>query len=437
LGEHSVKNIPHPVHAYGVLSEEPQKPAPDVGQVSSPPDRTAISDKPSIAVLPFVNMSTDPEHEFFSDGITEDVITALSKLKGFFVISRNTTIAYKGETIDPKKVASELGVRYLLQGSVRTSGSRARITAQLTDTGNSTELWAERYDRTLEDVFAIQDEITEQVVGCLEPELYSAEHDRLKRKPPQSLDAWENFIRGMFLYSQHSNEGTKEALALLQRAVELDRSYAQAHGLFALALAWRAIQGWEDMSKAMEKANSTANLAKACDPQEPWAYMAHGMIGIARRGGADTIEAFRHVIDFSPNFAYAHGLLGASIALSGRGEDAIEHIDRAVRLSPRDIFADEPLLYYAFAHFQAENYMNAAFNAEKAIQLRPGHPVLHIMASASRALAGDVENANAAVMNLKALVPEITASEIEQNFIYVMPEDRSRLADGLRLAGLG
>jgi TolB-like protein/tetratricopeptide (TPR) repeat protein len=381
-------------------------------------------------------MSGDPEQEYFADGIAEDIITGLSRLRWLFVIARNSSFTYRGRNVDVRQVGRELGVRYILEGSVRRGGNRIRITGQLVEAETGNHLWAERYDRALDDVFAIQDEITESVIGCIQPELYAAEHDRLKRKPPQNLDAWESFVRGMFLYSQHSDSSTKEALGTLDRAVELDPRYAKAHGLRAVCLAWRAIQGWEDRGAAFTQVADGANRAVACDPQEPWAYVAHGFIALGKRHNAETVGAFTRAIDASPNFAYAHGLLGCAHAMGGRPDQAIECIDRGVRLSPRDIFGDEYQLYYAFAFFQAGKYAEAASAAQLAIQQRPGHPVLYIMAAASYGLGGETAKALESIARLTNLVPNVSAAELEENFLYCLQEDRSRLAQGLRVGGL-
>jgi len=402
----------------------------------APGDALPLPDKPSVAVLPFSNMSGDSEQGYFADGIAEDIITGLSRLRWLFVIARNSSFTYTGRNVDVRQVGRELGVRYILEGSVRKGGNRIRITGQLVEAETGNHLWAERYDRALDDVFAIQDEITESVIGCIQPELYAAEHDRLKRKPPQSLDAWESFVRGMFLYSQHSDASTKEALDVLDRAVELDRGYASAHGLRAVCLAWRAIQGWENRDTAFAEAAEGADRAVACDPGEPWAYLAHGFIALAKRRNSEAVGAFGRAIDASPNFAYAHGLLGCAHALGGRSDQAIECIDRGVRLSPRDSFGDEYQLYYAFAHFQAGRYAEAASAAHLAIQQRPGHPVLYIMAAASYGLAGETDKATRAITQLTDLVPNISATDLEENFIYCQREDRSRLAMGLRAGGL-
>jgi adenylate cyclase len=430
LGERELKNIARPVRVYRIRTPAESKAAPAPGTILPLPD------KPSIAVLPFVNMSGDPEQEYFADGIVEDILTGLARLRWLFVIARNSSFSYKGRNVDVRQVGRELGVRYVLEGSVRRGGSRIRITGQLIEAETGNHLWAEHYDRALDDVFAIQDEITESVIGCIQPEVYAAEHDRLKRKPPQSLDAWENFIRGMFLYSQHSDAGTKDALNMLERAVELDPCYAQAHGLRAVCLAWRTIQGWENRDKAFAQAAEAAARAVACDPAEPWAYIAHGFIAVANRRDSETVAALSRAIDASPNFAYAHGLLGAAHAFGGRPDLALECIDRGVRLSPRDIFGDEYALYYAFVHFQAGRYDEAASAAQRAIQLRPGHPTPYIMAAASYGLAGETDKAKRAITKLTSLVPNISAAGVEETFLYCRREDRSRLAEGLRTAGL-
>jgi adenylate cyclase len=430
LGEHELKNIARPVRVYRVRASVESKAAPARGETLPLPD------KPSIAILPFANMSGDPEQEHFADGIAEDIITGLSRLRWLFVIARNSSFTYKGRNVDVRQVGRELGVRYVLEGSVRKGGNRIRITAQLVEAETGNHLWAERYDRALGDVFAIQDEITKSVIGCIGPELYTAEHDRLKRKPPQNLDAWESFVRGMFLYSQHSDAGTKEALGMLDRAVELDHGYAKAHGLRAVCLAWRAIQGWEDRDTAFAEVAEGANRAVACDPQEPWAYIAHGFVAVSKRHNPEAVGAFTRAIDASPNFAYAHGLLGSQHALGGRPDQAVECIDRGVRLSPRDIFGDEYQLYYSFAHFQAGRYADAASAAQLAIQQRPGHPVLYIMAAASYGLGGDTDKAKKSIAQLINLVPNFSAADLEENFLYYRREDRSRLARGLRTGGL-
>jgi TolB-like protein/Flp pilus assembly protein TadD len=426
LGQRELKNIARPVRVYRLAAVGESQPAPTL----------ALPAKPSLAVLPFSNMSGDAEQEYFADGMAEDIITGLSRLTWVFVIARNSTFTYKGRSVDVREVGRELGVRYVLEGSVRTGGNRIRVTAQLVEAETGNHLWADRYDRALEDVFAVQDEITENVIGCIQPELYAAEHDRSKRKPPQSLDAWESFLRAMFLYSEHSDASTREALAVLDRAVELDPGYAQAHGLRAVCLAWRAFQGWEDRDVAFAEAAAAADHAVTHDPHEPWAFLANGFIAIARWRDPEAVTAFSHAVDLSPNFAYAHGLLGAAHAFGGRPDEAIQCIDRGVRLSPRDIFGEEFQLYYAFAHFQAGRYAEAASAAQVAVRQRPGHAVPYIMAAAAYGLDGETGRAREATAQLVELVPAISAARVEETFLYCRPEDRARLAAGLRAGGL-
>jgi TolB-like protein/Flp pilus assembly protein TadD len=438
-GEHSLKNISRPVRVYR-LSLTPNAAAASAAESESEsmaqPPTLALPDKPSIAVLPFQNMSGDPEQDFFCDGMVEDILTQLARIKWLFVIGRNSSFAYKGKSPDIRQIGRELGVRYVLEGSVRKVGNRVRITGQLLEAETGSHLWADRYDRTLDDIFVLQDEITMSVVGCLEPQLLAAEHARQRRKPPQSLDAWGCFIRASFLFSQHSEDSSRAALSLLDRAIELDRGYGQAYGLKAYTLVWRVFQGWEDMASAIERATAAATRAIACDSQEPWAYVSRGMVATATRDIAQAVNAYRHAIDLSPNFAYVHAMLGAALALGGMPEESIESTSRAVRLSPRDTFADDFQLFYAFAHFQAGRYVEAAAFAETSIQLRPEHPFPYVMAAACYGFTGNDNKAAGTLAKLKALLPAIAASDVEKTAPYALPEDRARLAQGLRQAGL-
>ena len=429
LGERELKNIARPVHVFRVAKAEPQT-------APTPEAALTLPAKPSIAVLPFSNMSGDPEQEYFVDGIVEDILTGLSRLTWLFVIARNSSFTYKGQHVDIRQVGRELGVRYVLEGSVRKGGDRIRVTGQLIEAETGNHLWADRYDRALEDVFAIQDEITESVIGCIQPEVYAAEHDRAKRKPPQSLDAWESFIRAMFLFSQHSNESTKEALEMLDRAVALDPSYAQAHGLRGCCLAWRAFQGWEDREAAFTEAARAADRSVASDPGEPWAALARGFVAMGAFRDAEAVAAVSRAIELNPNFAYAHGLLGAAHAFGGRSDEAIECIDRGVRLSPRDIFDAEFRLFYAFAHFPAGRYAEAASAAQLVTRQHPGHPVPYIIAAAAYGLDAEPDKASELVAQLMKLVPGISAADVEEGFPYCRLEDRQKLATGLRAGGL-
>ena len=428
LGERAVKNIERPVRVYRVIP----------GGASTPqqPGALALPDRPSIAVLPFTNMSAGPDQEFFGDGITEDITTALCKFRGFFVIARNTMFTYKGRSVDVRAIGRELGVRYVLEGSVRKAGDRVRVTAQLLEAASGNHLWAERYDRKLEDIFDIQDEITSNVVGRIGPELLVAEHNRASRKPPQSLDAWECVIRALFQSSQQSDEGTRNALALLDRAIAEDPDYAQALGMKAWILVFRAFQGWEDMGQVLAQAKPLIASAIAADIEEPWPYLAQGMVGYATRDNVLAMSALTQAVALNPNFVNAHGLLGIAHAFGGRSSEAIACIDLAIRLSPRDTFLSDFQLYYAFAHFQGARYELGLKFAQQAHTMRPGHPYPLLLGAACAGHLGDTDYARRLVAELKAILPIASTAWVEATSPYVHAEDRARLVEGLARAGL-
>jgi TolB-like protein len=433
LGEKAIKNLERPVRVYRVLPPGAAAAAP-----AAPKHAAALTlpDRPSIAVLPFDNMSTDPEQDFFADGITEDITTALCKFRGFFVIARNTMFTYKGKAVDVRAVGRELGVRYILEGSVRKLGPRIRVNAQLIEAATSNHLWAERYDRGLEDIFAIQDEITASVVGRIGPEVMAAESARAARKPPHSLDAWECVIRALFHSSQQSEEESRSALGLLDRAIKIDPNYAQALGMKAWIFVFRAFQGWEDMGAALAAAKPLIVRAIAADRDELWPYLAQGMVGYAIRDNELSISALTRAVTLNPNSVNAVGLLGNAHAFGGRADEALRCIDRAIRLSPRDTFLSDFELYYAFAHFQAARYEEALRHAQRSHDLRPGHPYPLVMAAACAGQIGDAGRAAALLRDLKAVLPIASAAWVEATTPFVRADDRARLVEGLRRAGM-
>ena len=236
-----------------------------------------LPDRPAIAVLPFTNMTGDPEQEYFSDGISEDIITALSKLRWFFVIARNSSFIYKGKAVHMKQIAEELGVGYVVEGSVRKGGDRVRITAQLNDVATGSHIWAERYDRDLADVFAVQDEITEAIVAAIEPQLYAAENFRARRKPPDSMDAWDLVMRALSHYWRVTRQDNVVAQALLEKATAIDPNYGQALGVLATSHTFSAHMGWDDMAVATPAAERAAHAAILADGEDPWAHYALGL----------------------------------------------------------------------------------------------------------------------------------------------------------------
>jgi len=315
MGEQALRNITRPVRAYRVTLTHPTATAPgsplsrNAGEGAERQRREAgegslpLPDKPSIAVLPFANLSRDPEQEFFADGIAEDIITALSKLRWFFVIARNSTFTYKARAVDVKQIGRELGVRYVLEGSVRKSGNRLRITAQLVEATSGNHVWAERWDRDIGDIFEVQDEITERVVAAIEPQLYAAEHFRSQRKPPESLDAWECVVRALSYISRRSQEDNAAALELLQRAVTLDPAYAQAHSVLAYVLGLDAVYGWRPRENVLPLALESAQKAVLLDDDDPWSHLALGSVFARVDRPEEAISEFRRALALNPNFA--------------------------------------------------------------------------------------------------------------------------------------
>ena len=315
-GEQSLRNIARPHRVFSVRSASAPEPR------GAPAASLLLPDKPSIAVLPFTNMSGDPEQEYFADGIVEEIITALSRVRWFFVIARNSCFTYKGRAVNVKQVGRELGVRYVLEGSVRKSGNRMRITAQLAEAATGNHVWAERYDRDLADIFAVQDEITERVVAAIEPELYSAERFRSQRKTPESLDAWECVIRALSLISQDTHARNTEAEALCRRAIEISPGYGQAHSLFAWVITRRTLWSGDVTTVAVE-ANTAVRTALDLDERDPWAHLVHGMVLWRMRRHADAVRAYRRALELNPSFALAHALLGLPLAAQGLHEGAV------------------------------------------------------------------------------------------------------------------
>ena len=437
-----IKTLPRKgVRFVGAVREE-QRPSDSAATVSAqPPPPLGHPDKPSIAVLPFTNMSGDPEQEYFADGMAEDITTALSKVRWFFVVSRNSAFTYKGKALDVKRVAAELGARYVLEGSVRKGGSRVRVTGQLLDAMTGHHVWAERYDRELVDIFAVQDEITDQVVAAIEPQLYAVEGMRAKRKPPESLDAWECVVRALSLMNSRARTDVSTARNLLQKAVALDEGYAQAHSLLSFVTTLGVHLGWDPRQPTLRIASDAAHRALQLDPDEPWAHVALGYVLAWSRRAGDAIVEYEKALALNPNFAIAHWLLALALCYLGRSEEAMAHGDMASRLSPRDLLARGNAgvsnNVRALACFVAGRYREGIQFARKAIiespNLIPAYRVLIL----NCAHAGELEEARAALGTLRGLVPGISLTSVkEMTTPYVRTEDQERYLEGFRLAGL-
>lgn len=300
----------------------------------------AVAEGPSIAVMPFTNMSSDAEQEFLADGIAEDITTALSRLRWLLVIARNSTFTYKGRAVDVRQVGRELGVRYILEGSLRRAGNRIRVTGQLVEAESGRHIWAERYDRDLTDIFAVQDEITGHVVAAIEPHLYAQEGYRAANRPPGSIDAWGLVVRAMGLISRVEHRANAEAQALLRRAVAIEPGYARAHAVLGWAVWWAATLDWSaNRAEGFAEAVRHAEEAAALDPAEPWARMMLGLcLSNARQHGRALVE-LRAALDLNPNFALGRTCFGWGLLRAGRFEEAIEQTGRALRMSPADSFS--------------------------------------------------------------------------------------------------
>jgi TolB-like protein len=426
-GEHQLKNIARPVRVYQVRMEHY-----NVGETLSLPD------KPSIAVLPFQNMSGDLDQEYFADGVVEDIISALSRMRWLFVIARNSSFTYKGRTVDVKQVGRELGVRYVLEGSVRRSANRVRITGQLIDTSTGTHLSADRFDGDIEDIFDLQDRITATVVGAIAPKLEQAEIERARRKPTESLDAYDYFLRAMACFYQRSRKANDDALALFSKAIEFDPNFATAYGMAAWCHAWRNLNGWMT-DRAQEVAEGARLAWRAVElGRDDAVALARGGHALALLlgdldGGAALID---RALALDPNFARAWYASGWVRVYRGEPEVAIEHLARAMRLSPLD-----PTLYHmqvgtAFAHMLAGRYEEASSWAERAFRQEPNYHPAAIVTAASNALAGRMEVASKAMEHLRQIDPLLRISNLKDRHPIRRPDDLARFAEGLRIAGL-
>ena len=395
-----------------------------------------LPDRPAIAVLPFINMSGDSEQEYFSDGISEDIITALSKLRWFFVIARNSSFIYKGSAVHMKQIAEELGVGYVIEGSVRKVGDRVRITVQLNDVATGSHVWAERYDRGIADVFAVQDEITEAIVAVIEPQVYAAESFRAKRKPPDSMDAWDLVMRALSHHWRVTRQDNVVAQALLEKATAIDPSYGQAHGVLATSHTFSAHMGWEDMATATSVAERAALAAILADSEDPWAHHALGCVYLFTRRFDNSLAEFELALRLNPNFSLVQGYYGLALSYRGRWEEANTAARRALRLSPRDPFS---AVYYgiaAYAQFSGRNYDEAIRLSRAGIRQRSDFVGAHRVLTAAAGMAGQTDIARVALQELRRAQPNVSLAWIASQMPIELEGDREHYLEGFRRAGL-
>jgi len=432
MGEQQVKNIARPVRAYRVVLTAM------AGRASTPSEATPppLLDRPSIAVLPFHNLGGDPEQEYFVDGITEDIITALSKWRWFLVIARNSTFAYKGKSVDLKEVGRELGVRYVLEGSMRRAGERMRISGQLINIATGTHLWAERYDRDLTDIFAVQDDITSRVAAAIEPALSRAEIQRVIAKRPEHMGAWDYCQRGFWHVHKGARTDGIAAYGLFRQALALDPNLADAHVGLARALIVQWDYGSvEDFAPFVRQARDSALQALAFDSENPQTQYVLAQTSLWAGDARAAIAHASRAIELNENFALGHFYLGIALSLDGRHEEALEAIETGWRLSPRDPRASTWLANKARVFYHLRRYEEAVETALSARHIRP-HAYGFLVLVASYAQLGRNEEARSALADMRALPG---ASEKTTRWYldrYSEPVAREHMSDGLRKAGL-
>jgi adenylate cyclase len=438
LGATQLKNIAEPIHVYalevGAASET--KPAPSSGSAApeKPDLGPALPDKPSIAVLPFANMSGDTEQEYFADGISEDIITALSKLSQLFVIARNSSFTFKGRNVLVTEVGKSLGVRYVLEGSVRKSGSRVRITAQLIDATTGGHIWAERFDREVTDIFAVQDDVATQIVAALALNLSPSDKRRIAAEHTDNIEAYDWFLRGRELWWRHAREPNAQALELLRRASQLDPNFAPAHLYLGAAHTMDYVNGWsKSPGQSLQLAHDSVLRALKLDDAYPYAHWGIALVNLWRRQHDDSIRQAERAIALDPNFADGYAALGHILHFAGRSLEALESIDRAMALNPR--FPDLWLHFKAQAAYHLGRYPEAVALLKRRILRNPETDASRVLLAASYGQIGLIEEAREAWRDALRVNPGFSLEDRRKVLPYKNPDDFERIAEGLRKAG--
>lgn len=444
-----LKNVSRPVGVWrwpvgsssdAALSDDNDNiPLPLPDKPSRAPESTTVEGfggRPAVAVLPFDNMSGDSEQEYFTDGITEDIITELSRWRHIPVIARNSTFTYKGRATDVKQIAKELGVAYVVEGSVRKGGDRIRITAQLIDASSGQHVWADRYDREIEDIFALQDEITERIVTAIDPAFRAAETQRAMRKPPKNLDAWDHVLRGTWHFSKFKKEENAAAREEFRMAIEREADFATAHaslGLTHFADAW--LNWTDDRDGTFAQALEYAKNAVALDDMEVSGHqlLAAASVFLDRQDAA--LREARRAVELNPSLAMSWLTLGYTLTYLGQSEDAIPCLEKAIRLSPNDpanwIFFGNLSLPYLILR----RYEDAFDAARRAIQVRYGYVFGRVMMTSALAHMDRIDEAKTEFAEIKRLMPNFSRAHLDL-YPFKNPSDLEHILDGLRKAGL-
>jgi TolB-like protein/Flp pilus assembly protein TadD len=407
--------------------------SPDLDPLTVP----GFEGRPAIAVLPFDNLSGDPDQEYFADGIAEDLITRLSSWREFPVIARNSSFTYKGKAVNVKQVSQDLGVRYVVEGSVRRSESRVRIAAQLIDATTGHHVWAENYDRELQEIFELQDEITQVIVASMYPELTRSEQEHAARRQPDNLDAWDCLVRGQWHLLKVTSEDNAKARSLFEKAVELDPASAKSFAGLGMTHTFDAIFGWTDSrAQSIGEANRLARRSLELDEREPLAYAALVHASALAGRQQQMIAAAEHAIELNPNNPGPIGELGFALSYTGRRGDAIAYLERAMRLSPKDNRIFLWLTGMGFVHFSEGRYKEAASWLERSRQSRPEFPIAQRALVATYAQLGRMEEAQTELQENLRRAPDESVSRVKERISYAAPEFLEPYLDGLRKAGL-
>jgi adenylate cyclase len=434
IGEQSLKNIARPLRVYRAgPSSAAKTPSPPVTALSLP-------DKPSLALLPFQNMTGDPEQEYFVDGMVEEITTAISRLPWLFVIARNSSFTYKGKAVDVKQVARELGVRYLLEGSVRKAGNRVRITGQLVDTTTGAHIWADRFDGALDDIFELQDLVASNVAGAIEPKLRQSEIERATRKPTESLDAWDLYLRALALRYQYTEESIREAIVMLRRALAIDPSFAPAAAMIGSCLMHQRVHRLAavadaEIAEAVRLAKGAIDTGKD-DPDALWT--AGWTVSVFGRDPAMGANVIDRALTLNPNSAHAWMARGLVSIFQNRPDGAIEAAERAIRLSPLDPWGARAFTYLmALAHFAAGRYEQAIEWADRSLAAQPGYRTGLMVKIVASAQLGRVDEARDALSRVLELESDLTIAQWKAPPAPPFPPELlARYEDGLRKAGL-